>query len=63
MNRGDFISKEFEAFFMERGIESTPQHIGLAGCGIQMAKHMLEAQKLKKLLSTEVVANAVYTLH
>ena len=37
MSGGDFISKDFEAFFMEHGIESTPQHIGPAGCAI--SKH------------------------
>jgi hypothetical protein len=67
MNGGDFTSREFEAFLMERGIESTPQYIGPAGCAIQsivaMAKRMLEARKLEKLLWAEAVANAVYTLN
>jgi hypothetical protein len=67
MNGGDFISREFEAFFMERGIESTPQYVGPAGCAIQsivaMAKRMLEARKLEKSLWAEAVANAVYTLN
>jgi hypothetical protein len=67
MNGGDFISKDFETFLMERGIESTPRHIGPAGCAIQsivaMAKRMLEARKLEKSLWAEAVANAVYTLN
>ena len=67
MSGGDFISKEFEGFLMEHGIESTPRHIGPAGCAIQsivaMAKRMLEARKLEKSLWAEAVANAVYTLN
>ena len=67
MSGGDFISKEFEAFLMERGIENTPQYIGPAGCAIQsivaMAKRMLEARKLEKSFWAEAVANAVYTLN
>ena len=57
MSGGDFISREFEAFLMERGIESTPQYVGPAGCAIQsivtMAKRMLEARKLEKSLWAE----------
>jgi hypothetical protein len=53
MSGGNFISKEFEAFFMQHGIESTPQHIP-AGCAIQsivaIIKRMLKAQKLEKSL-------------
>ena len=67
MSGGDFISKEFEGFLMERGIESTPRHIGPAGCAIQsivaMAKRMLEARKVEKSFWAEAVANAVYTLN
>ena len=67
MSGGDFISKEFEAFLMESGIESTPRHIGPAGCAIQsivaMAKRMLVARKLEKSFWAEAVANAVYTLN
>jgi len=67
MSGGDFISKDFEVFLMERGIESTPRHIGPAGCAIQsivaMAKRMLEARKVEKSLWAEAVANAVYTLN
>jgi hypothetical protein len=53
MSGRNFISKEFEAFFMQHGIESTPQHIP-AGCAIQsivaIIKRMLKARKLEKLL-------------
>ena len=52
MSGGDFISKEFKVFFMERGIDSTPRHIRLARCAIQsivaMTKRMLKARKLEK---------------
>src|ERR1700737_1066549 len=67
MSGGDFISKDFEAFLMKSGIESTPRHIGSAGCAIQsivaMAKRMLEARKLEKSLWAEAGAKAVYTLN
>ena len=66
MSKGDFISKDFEDFLMEYGIESTSQDIGPLECAIQtvvtMARCMLKAQKFKKSLWTEGVANMVYTL-
>jgi hypothetical protein len=50
MNGGHSISKDFEYFFIEHDIESTPQEIGSTECAIQivvaMTKHMLEAQKI-----------------
>ena len=67
MSGGNFILKEFEAFFMERGIESMPQYIGPTGCAIQsivaIPKRMHVARKLKKSFWAEAVANAVYTLN
>ena len=67
MRGGDSISKDFEVFWMENDIESTPQDIGLAEVANQivaaMAKRMFKPQKLKKLLWTEVVENAVYILN
>ena len=68
MSGGDYsISKDFKAFWVEHGIESTPQYIGPTECTIQsivaMAKRMLEAQKLEKSLWAEAVTNAVYTLN
>ena len=63
MSGGDSISKKFEVFSMEHGM---PQDIGPPECTnhtvVAMAKQLLKAQKLKKSLWMEAVANTVYTL-
>lgn len=61
------ILKDFELFKMEHNIESTPQDSGPTEYAnrivVAMAKCMLKAQKLKKSLWIEGVANGVYTLN